>query len=207
MEARQRVEEALGAARSAADDAAAREARRLVEEGIREQGDRLAEESVPAGHRGEWIGCDRGRLARATGHRQHGRSAGAALGREGRGRDGLDAHRRPTPAELTVLPRAPETAACRARTRWARLPGTTGLPRDRPPRHDRGRGRAGDRRRGGCRGAGGATVPAHHSRYGHGRGARAGATGRLQRPPRSRGFGFAPRNQGGTGVTIVEFSA
>ena len=37
LEARQRVEEALGAARSASDDAA-REARRLVEEGIREQG-------------------------------------------------------------------------------------------------------------------------------------------------------------------------
>src|SRR3970040_2170284 len=35
LEARQRVEEALGAARSAAADAA-REARRLVEEGIRE---------------------------------------------------------------------------------------------------------------------------------------------------------------------------
>ena len=33
LEARQRVEEALGAARGAADDAAARDARRLVEEG------------------------------------------------------------------------------------------------------------------------------------------------------------------------------
>ena len=42
MEARQRVEEALGAARGAADDAAAREARRLVEEGIREEGEWLA---------------------------------------------------------------------------------------------------------------------------------------------------------------------
>src|SRR5207247_172575 len=41
LEARQRVEDALGAARSAADDAAAREARRVVEEGIREQGSSL----------------------------------------------------------------------------------------------------------------------------------------------------------------------
>ena len=40
LEARQRVEDALGAARGAADDAA-REARRLVEEGIREQGEEL----------------------------------------------------------------------------------------------------------------------------------------------------------------------
>ncbi len=42
LEARQRVEEALGAARGAADEAAAREARRLVEEGIRLEGDALA---------------------------------------------------------------------------------------------------------------------------------------------------------------------
>ena len=41
MEARQLVEQALGAARAAADDAAAREARRMVEEGIREQGEEL----------------------------------------------------------------------------------------------------------------------------------------------------------------------
>ena len=41
LEARQLVEEALGAARGAADDAAAREARRMVEEGIREQGEEL----------------------------------------------------------------------------------------------------------------------------------------------------------------------
>ncbi|MFL5404198.1 MAG: endonuclease MutS2, partial [Gemmatimonadales bacterium] len=41
LEARQRVEEALAAARAAVDDAAAREARRLVEEGIKEEGDRL----------------------------------------------------------------------------------------------------------------------------------------------------------------------
>src|SRR4029077_14099699 len=41
MEARQLVEQALGAARAAADDAGAREARRMVETGIREQGEQL----------------------------------------------------------------------------------------------------------------------------------------------------------------------
>ena len=46
LEARQRVEEALGAARGAADDAAAREARRLVEEGIRVEGEALAAASL-----------------------------------------------------------------------------------------------------------------------------------------------------------------
>ena len=51
LEARQRVEEALGAARAAVDEAAAREARRLIEEGIREEGEALAETGA-AGQRG-----------------------------------------------------------------------------------------------------------------------------------------------------------
>ncbi len=50
LEARERVEEALGVARGAADEAAAREARRLVEEGVREAGEALAE-SGAAGQR------------------------------------------------------------------------------------------------------------------------------------------------------------
>ena len=52
MEARRLVEEALGAARTAADDAAAREARRMVEEGIREQGERLAAEEAESASSG-----------------------------------------------------------------------------------------------------------------------------------------------------------
>src|SRR5215218_1368742 len=51
MEARQRVEDALAQARGAVDDAAAREARRLVEEGIVEQGQALVE-SGEGGKRG-----------------------------------------------------------------------------------------------------------------------------------------------------------
>ena len=75
LEARQRVEEALGAARAAADDAAAREARRMVEEGIREQGERLAAQeaesyaavgAVPnsASRQATGCGCQAGRPAR-----------------------------------------------------------------------------------------------------------------------------------------------
>ena len=48
LEARKRVEEALALAKGAADEAAAREARRLVEEGVRREADRLDEdEPVP----------------------------------------------------------------------------------------------------------------------------------------------------------------
>ena len=91
LEARQLVEQALGAARAAADDAAAREARRMVEEGIREQGEELerAERTEPrrAGgartrHRGRRPGAARepaaaGEVlelrARRKARRRHGR--------------------------------------------------------------------------------------------------------------------------------------
>ncbi len=51
LEARKRVETALGMARGAADEAAAREARRLLEEGIRDESVRLEEvdRALPAG--------------------------------------------------------------------------------------------------------------------------------------------------------------
>lgn len=48
LEARKRVEDALALAKGAADEASAREARRLVEEGVREQADRLEEVAEPA---------------------------------------------------------------------------------------------------------------------------------------------------------------
>ena len=80
LEARRLVEDALGAARVAADDAAAREARRLVEEGIREQGERLAEAervgSAPDGGRpaaGDVAAGDQVRLE--TGQSAHGAGA------------------------------------------------------------------------------------------------------------------------------------
>lgn len=48
LEARKRVEDALALAKGAGDEATAREARRLVEEGVREQADRLDEAIEPA---------------------------------------------------------------------------------------------------------------------------------------------------------------
>ena len=75
MEARQLVEQALGAARGAADDAGAREARRMVEEGIREQGeeaektertekDRGETEEIAVGDRVGWPAVVQGRSSR-----------------------------------------------------------------------------------------------------------------------------------------------
>ncbi len=48
LEARKRVEEALALARGAADEASAKEARRLVEEGVRTESLRLDEDATPA---------------------------------------------------------------------------------------------------------------------------------------------------------------
>ncbi len=63
LEARKRVEEALGTARAAVSEATAKEARRLVEEGVREEGDalkRLEEAARKKGWRvhGETAGTD-----------------------------------------------------------------------------------------------------------------------------------------------------
>ena len=103
MDARRLVEEALGAARTAADDAAAREARRMVEEGIREQGDQLAaaEPAVAPGGTGDG-GIAPGARVRlpsgATGEVLEVRADGKAV-------IGLGAMRMVTdPAGLTVSP-------------------------------------------------------------------------------------------------------
>ena len=107
LEARQRVEEALGAARGAADEAAAREARRLVEEGIRDAGrgaradggdrraagaERRREASRPG------TGC--GSRAAATGEVLEVRADGKLVVGDGRHADGG------WTAGLTVLPGA-----------------------------------------------------------------------------------------------------
>jgi DNA mismatch repair protein MutS2 len=205
MEARQRVEEALGVARSAADDAAAREARRLVEEGIREQGERLAEESIPAGHRGGESGAievgARVRLGTgSTGDVLELRSDGKAVVAMGSMRIVADA------AELTVLPRAPKRQHADGSHHVGNATADPGsLEIDL-------RGMTGDEAEQATVAAVDAAVLAEQPflRIIHGMG-----TGvvreRVRRvvsgDRRVTRFGFAPRNQGGTGVTIVEFSA
>ncbi len=205
LEARQRVEQALGAARSAADDAA-REARRLVEEGIRDQGEELerAERPDPAEvaptDRELGIG-DRVRLA--------GGGAGQILELRADGKlvvamgamkmvvdadqatrtGGRDAARTSSPA--ASAPSAPDSEAS--------------LELDL-------RGMTGDEAEMATLAAVDAAVLAEqpYLRIIHGMG-----TGvvreRVRRvvsgDRRVAQFGFAPRNQGGTGVTVVEFSA
>ena len=81
------------------------------------------------------------------------------------------------------------------------------LARDRPARHDRRRGGDGDARGARRRGAGGAALSPHHPRQGNRAWCASGCGGWSRATAGSPRFGFAPRNQGGTGVTVVEFRA
>jgi DNA mismatch repair protein MutS2 len=202
LEARQRVEEALGAARTASDDAA-REARRLVEEGIREQGVELERveqaEKVERTEPGGTVGVgDRVRLA--------GGGAGQVLEIRADGK-------------LVVAIGAmkmvvdPEQATRTA----AEKPQAAASPPPAPAATDSLleidlRGMTGDEAEMATVAAVDAAVLAEqpYLRIIHGMG-----TGvvreRVRRvvsgDRRVARFGFAPRNQGGTGVTIVEFPA
>jgi DNA mismatch repair protein MutS2 len=228
MDARRRVEEALGAARAAGDEAAAREARRMVEEGIREQGEQLEEagqRSLPRAQRGDGGAAEREaggapievksrvRLpSGGTGEVLEVRADGTAVVAAGAMKIVLDASR------LTALP-----------------------PRDRGARKDRGtsaaaaapsaggplaalgagsaapveldlRGLTGDEAEQATIAAVDAAVLAEQPflRIIHGMGTGV-VRDRVRRvvsgDRRVTRFEFAPRNQGGTGVTIVEFSA
>jgi DNA mismatch repair protein MutS2 len=205
MEARQRVEEALGAARTAADDAAAREARRLVEEGIREQGERLAEEPEPPAHAGARTGdIEVGARVRlgtgSTGDVLEIRSDGKVVVAMGSMRILAEA------ADLTEVPRA-----SKRRT----VEGSQHLtPGDEPEGSleiDL-RGMTGDEAEQATVAAVDAAVLAEkpYLRIIHGMGTgvvRERVRRVVSHDRRIARFGFAPRNQGGTGVTIVEFSA
>lgn len=207
MEARRRVEEALGSARAAGDEAAAREARRLVEEGIREQRERLEESGED-----DAVGARRHRGGEelAVGSRVHLGTGGTGEVLELRG-DGravvamgamkvvVDA------ATLTVLP-----AAARARAADAASPPRS--PAAEPSTEIDLRGMTGDEAEQATIAAVDAAVLAEapYLRIIHGMGTgvvRERVRQVVSRDRRIARFAFAPRNQGGTGVTIVEFSA
>ena len=204
MDARRLVEDALGAARAAGDETAAREARRMVEEGIREQGEQLEE----AGQRGGGAAGQSGdapvievksrvRLpSGGTGEVLEVRADGTAVVTAGAMKIVLEA------SMLTALP-----------------PGDRGGRKHREPSAVTAapleidlRGLTGDEAEQATIAAVDAAVLAEQPflRIIHGMG-----TGvvreRVQRvvsgDRRVTRFEFAPRNQGGTGVTIVEFSA
>ena len=201
LEARQRVEEALGAARGAADEGAAREARRLVEDAIRTEGEALAEGGA-AGQRGSGAeSLDIGSRVRlesgGTGEVTEIRSDGRVVVVAGSMRMVTEA------SSLTVVSKREETRARDA----APLPRGPAAPLEIDLR-----GMTGDEAEMATIAAVDAAVLSEQPflRIIHGMG-----TGvvreRVQRvvskDRRVSAYAFAPRNQGGTGVTIVEFSA
>jgi DNA mismatch repair protein MutS2 len=206
MDARRLVEEALGAARSAADETAAREARRMVEEGIRDQGERLsaqeAEETAAAG-----AGPDSG-LATGTRVRLPSGASGEVLEvrADGKAVVALGAMRMVTDTTgLTLLPGG------KARKQAEPAAAGSGPAADSSLEIDL-RGLTGDEAEQATLAAVDAAVLAEQPflRIIHGMGTgvvRERVRRIVARDKRVRSYAFAPRNQGGTGVTIVEFSA
>jgi DNA mismatch repair protein MutS2 len=205
MDARRLVEEALGAARAAGDEAA-REARKMVEEGIREAREEEAgqEGSGAAGpsEDGRAIGVKtRVRLpSGGTGEVLELRGDGTAVVAAGAMKVVLDA------AQLTALPPASGPATPLSRRPAAPLPDVAS-----PLELDL-RGLTGDEAEQATIAAVDAAVLAEQPflRIIHGMGTGV-VRDRVRRvvsgDRRVTRYGFAPRNQGGTGVTIVEFSA
>ena len=212
MDARRLVEEALGAARAAGDEAVARETRRMVEEGIREQGEQLQEADSqgppPAGTEGAGIGVkSRVRMpSGGTGQVLEVRGDGMAVVAAGSMKFVLDA------STLTALPPAEGGGRKGREAATAPAGSPTGGADDTSSLEVDLRGLTGDEAEQATIAAVDAAVMAEQPflRIIHGMG-----TGvvreRVRRvvsgDRRVTRFGFAPRNQGGTGVTIVEFPA
>jgi DNA mismatch repair protein MutS2 len=202
MEARQLVEQALGAARAAADDAAAREARRMVEAGIREQGEELEKtERTERTERTEVIGVgDRVRLANGgAGEVLEVRPDGQLVVVMGVMKMVVD----PADATRTSSRTSPSSPS---------LPPSPSSPSSPPSLEIDLRGMTGDEAEMATIAAVDAAVLAEQPflRIIHGMGTgvvRERVRRVVAKDRRIAHYGFAPRNQGGTGVTIVEFSA
>jgi DNA mismatch repair protein MutS2 len=203
LEARQLVEQALGAARS---EAAAKEARRLVEDAIREQGEALeraeqAEAAAESDREGEIAVGDRVRLASG--------GAGQVLERRPDGKlvVGMGAMKMVVDAEQATRTastgRSPAEHATPHPTATASEPSSLEIDL---------RGMTGDEAEQATVAAVDAAVLAEqpYLRIIHGMGTgvvRERVRRVVSSDRRVARYGFAPRNQGGTGVTIVEFSA
>ena len=203
LEARQRVEEALSAARGAVDEAAAREARRLVEDAVKAEGEALeraekTERTEKAEREGEPIVGDRVRLhSGGTGKVLEVRSDEKLVVGVGAMRMVLDA------ADLQVLPGGSGSSH----------PSPSSPPSPPSPSSFEIdlRGMTGDEAETATIAAVDAAVLSEQPflRIIHGMGTGV-VRDRVQRvvskDRRVSAYAFAPRNQGGTGVTIVEFS-
>jgi DNA mismatch repair protein MutS2 len=205
LEARQRVEEALGAARGAVDDAAAREARRLVEEGVREAGEGLemAERAEEADGRtgGQADGFQPGDRVKVSGG-----PTGQVLEVRSDGKMVVGSGAVRMVVEPNTLTAVSPSASPSVR------PSSPSSPSSPSPLEIDLRGMTGDEAEQATVAAVDAAVLAEQPflRIIHGMGTgvvRERVQRVVSRDRRVSRYAFAPRNQGGTGVTIVEFSA
>ncbi len=210
MDARRLVEDALGAARAAGDDAAAREARRMVEEEIRRQGEQLEEIEEQAGTPAAGAAIEaKARVRLPSG------GAGEVLAVRPDGTAVVAVGAMKVVLDAAMLPARPPVEGG-GRTPRGDGSAAGGIPRGASDAAGALevdlRGLTGDEAEQATIAAVDAAVLAEQPflRIIHGMG-----TGvvreRVRRvvsgDRRVTRFGFAPRNQGGTGVTIVEFSA
>jgi DNA mismatch repair protein MutS2 len=202
LDARERVEAALAAARAATDEAAARETRRLVEEGITAGAQALAAMEEPEAPVAPGTAVSVGGRVRigsgTVGEVAEVRSDGKLVVVVGAMRMVLE------PGAVTLLP----PAARRARPD---PPPADAPARDAALEIDL-RGMTGDEAEAATIAAVDAAVLAEHPYlriiHGMGTGVVRERVHRVVRGDRRVArFALAPRNQGGTGVTIVEFSA
>jgi len=199
MEARQRVEDALAMARGAADEAAAREARRMVEEGIVEKAEQTEKAEGRTGGEAESFSVgDQVQVSEGPkGEILEIRSDGKLVIGAGAVRMVVD------PDSVTPIRGSARPSSAPA-VRSASLP---------PPFLEIDlRGMTGDEAETATVAAVDAAVlseqPFLRIIHGMGTGAVRERVRRVvSRDRRISRYGFAPRNQGGTGVTIVEFSA
>jgi DNA mismatch repair protein MutS2 len=209
LEARQRVEEALGRARGAVDEAAARDARRLVEEGIKAES--LALSAAASGDEAEERGTNEAAVSMGDRVRAPG-GVGHVVGIRGDGKlvVAVGAMKLVVPADaVTLLP--PAQPARSPAFASSSSSGGHGPVSESAPMEVDLRGLTGDEAEQAVFAAIDSAVLAENPflRIIHGKG-----TGvvreRVQRvvaaDRRITRSGFAPSNQGGTGVTIVEFA-
>ena len=202
LDARQRVEEALASARGAADEGRAREARRLVEEGIKREAAALADadqaDRSPEGADGSALAVgQRVRIPSGTvGELVELRSDGRAVVQGG--------------AVRMVVEAATLTGVAGGGPKRQELPRLDAPAPEADFEIDL-RGMTGDEAETATIAAVDAAVLAEHPylRVIHGMGTgvvRERVRRVVSADRRVKSFGFAPRNQGGTGVTIVEFA-
>jgi DNA mismatch repair protein MutS2 len=202
LESRAKVEEALGAARAAADDAAARDARRTLEEAIRAEGAALAADSdAEPGPRSD----DGSRLEPGQRVRTPTGAVGDVLELRGDGRAVV----RIGAMKLVVEARSLTSVSGGGKQERNEPVRVDAAPPDAALEVDL-RGMTGEEAESATIAAVDAAVLAEHPylRIIHGMGTgvvRERVRRVVSSDRRIKSFAFAPRNLGGTGVTIVEF--